>query len=290
MREQYTALWAHSFAEERVALRDFLDIVDAAPGRSTRACTSTTTRRTRPRTCWRWPRATASREAEVDRLLREGVFVDLYPIVRRALRVGSRSYSIKKLEPLYMGAEVRTSDVQKGDDSIVQYVEARALADDGDDGRGAGDPRRPRRLQPLRLRLDPAPARLARRACARGRAAPRRRIPSRTSGAYEPSPLPMALRPARGCEPRRRADERADRRCASGAAGDRLLPARGEDLLGDALPAAARAGVDVGVHARRRRVWTALAAASRSDWDGRRAPARIAASSSCAASWRRARG
>ncbi len=71
------------------------------------------------------------READVDRLLSDGVFVDLYPIVRRALRVGSRSYSIKKLEPLYMGDEVRTSDVQKGDDSIVQYVQARALADDG---------------------------------------------------------------------------------------------------------------------------------------------------------------
>ena len=69
-----------------------------------------------------------TREADVDRLLRDGVFVDLYPIVRRALRVGSRSYSIKKLEPLYMGDEVRTSDVQKGDDSIVRYVEARALA------------------------------------------------------------------------------------------------------------------------------------------------------------------
>ena len=74
-----------------------------------------------------------TREADVDRLLRDGVFVDLYPIVRRALRVGSRSYSIKKLEPLYMGDEVRTSDVQKGDDSIVRYVEARALRDDGAD-------------------------------------------------------------------------------------------------------------------------------------------------------------
>ncbi|MFT4230391.1 MAG: AAA domain-containing protein, partial [Microbacterium sp.] len=72
-------------------------------------------------------------EADVDRLLRDGVFVDLYPIVRRALRVGSRSYSIKKLEPLYMGDEVRTSDVQRGDDSIVRYVEARALADAGED-------------------------------------------------------------------------------------------------------------------------------------------------------------
>ena len=48
------------------------------------------------------------------------------------VRVGSRSYSIKKLEPLYMGDDVRTSDVQKGDDSIVQYVAARQLAAAGE--------------------------------------------------------------------------------------------------------------------------------------------------------------
>ena len=42
-------------------------------------------------------------EADVDQLLADGVLVDLYPIVKRAVRVGSRSYSIKKLEPLYMG-------------------------------------------------------------------------------------------------------------------------------------------------------------------------------------------
>jgi uncharacterized protein len=72
------------------------------------------------------------REGDVDKLLREGVFVDLYPLVLRTVRVGSRSYSIKKLEPLYMGADVRTSDVQKGDDSIVQYVAARQLAAAGD--------------------------------------------------------------------------------------------------------------------------------------------------------------
>ncbi|RWR13676.1 TM0106 family RecB-like putative nuclease, partial [Microbacterium enclense] len=130
-RERYGALWAHSFDEERAALERFLDMVAVrreqfpamhiyhyAPYEPTHLLTM------------------AARygvgEADVDRLLRDGVFVDLYPVVRRALRVGSRSYSIKKLEPLYMGDEVRTSDVQRGDDSIVQYVEARALAADGD--------------------------------------------------------------------------------------------------------------------------------------------------------------
>jgi uncharacterized protein len=43
----------------------------------------------------------ATREAEVDRLLRGGRFVDLYSIVRHALRAGVEHYSIKDLEPFY---------------------------------------------------------------------------------------------------------------------------------------------------------------------------------------------
>ncbi|MFZ8758708.1 TM0106 family RecB-like putative nuclease [Microbacterium sp. HMH0099] len=130
-RETYGALWAHTFDEERAALERFLDMVALrrerfpgmhiyhyAPYEPTHLLTMAA--------------RYGVREADVDRLLRDGVFVDLYPVVRRALRVGSRSYSIKKLEPLYMGDEVRTSDVQRGDDSIVKYVEARALAADGD--------------------------------------------------------------------------------------------------------------------------------------------------------------
>ncbi|MFB7251085.1 TM0106 family RecB-like putative nuclease [Microbacterium sp. NPDC056234] len=124
--EQYTALWAHTFADEKQALLDFLAFVKLR-------------RQTHPDMhIYHYApyetshlSAMAARhgvgEADVDRLLREGVFVDLYPLVLRSVRVGSRSYSIKKLEPLYMGDQVRTSDVQKGDDSIVQYVQAREL-------------------------------------------------------------------------------------------------------------------------------------------------------------------
>lgn len=43
----------------------------------------------------------ASREDEIDNLLRGNVFVDLFSVVRNALRAGVESYSIKKLEPLY---------------------------------------------------------------------------------------------------------------------------------------------------------------------------------------------
>ncbi|WP_349428629.1 AAA domain-containing protein [Microbacterium sp. LWS13-1.2] len=129
-REQYTALWAHSFADEKRALETFLDIVNLRrqqfPGMHIYHYAPY-----EPTHLLAMAARHGVREADVDRLLRDGVFVDLYPIVRRALRVGSRSYSIKKLEPLYMGDEVRTSDVQKGDDSIVRYVEARALQADG---------------------------------------------------------------------------------------------------------------------------------------------------------------
>lgn len=125
--DQYSALWAHTFADERRALEDFLDFVKVrraahpamhiyhyAPYETSHLVAMAARH--------------GVREGEVDRLLREGVFVDLYPLVLRTVRVGSRSYSIKKLEPLYMGDDVRTSDVQKGDDSIVQYVAARELA------------------------------------------------------------------------------------------------------------------------------------------------------------------
>ncbi|GAA1534395.1 uncharacterized protein HD600_001770 [Microbacterium ginsengiterrae] len=131
--DQYTPLWAHTFADEKRALELFLDFVHArrtahpdmhiyhyAPYETSHLVAMAARH--------------GIREGEVDQLLREGVFVDLYPLVLRTVRVGSRSYSIKKLEPLYMGDEVRTSDVQKGDDSIVQYVAARQLAAAGETG------------------------------------------------------------------------------------------------------------------------------------------------------------
>lgn len=124
--ETYTALWAHSFAEEKQALLRFLEVVAEI-------------RRAHPdmHIYHYAPYETAHLSAmaarhgvgeeTVDALLREGVFVDLYPLVLRTVRIGDRSYSIKRLEPLYMGDQVRTSDVKKGDDSIGEYIRARAL-------------------------------------------------------------------------------------------------------------------------------------------------------------------
>ena len=43
----------------------------------------------------------ATREAEVDRMLRAGLFVDLYRVVRGGLRASVESYSIKEMERFY---------------------------------------------------------------------------------------------------------------------------------------------------------------------------------------------
>lgn len=67
----------------------------------------------------------------VDNLLRDNVLVDLYPVVRGALRIGERSYSIKKLEPLYMGDHRRDGDVTNAAASVVAYADYCELRDSG---------------------------------------------------------------------------------------------------------------------------------------------------------------
>ncbi|MGH3077644.1 MAG: TM0106 family RecB-like putative nuclease [Gaiellaceae bacterium] len=59
------------------------------------------------------------REAEIDDWLRQEVLVDLYRVVKQALRAGVPSYSIKEIENLY-GFE-RTAPVSGGDESIVLF-------------------------------------------------------------------------------------------------------------------------------------------------------------------------
>ena len=70
-------------------------------------------------------------ENDVDDMLRNGILVDLYPLVRKSIRVGTENYSIKSLEPLYMGNELRTGEVTTATDSITQYARYCALRDEG---------------------------------------------------------------------------------------------------------------------------------------------------------------
>ncbi|MGE9290933.1 MAG: TM0106 family RecB-like putative nuclease [Puniceicoccales bacterium] len=61
-----------------------------------------------------------SRENEVDDLLRNGVFIDLYHVIRHGLRVGTPSYSIKDIEKLYRPK--REGEVSTSMGSVVEYA------------------------------------------------------------------------------------------------------------------------------------------------------------------------
>ena len=61
----------------------------------------------------------ATREDEVDRLLRGRVLVDLFRVVRQGIRASVESYSIKRLEPLY--GLVREVELQSAGSSIVAF-------------------------------------------------------------------------------------------------------------------------------------------------------------------------
>ena len=64
---------------------------------------------------------------EVDELLRAGVFVDLYRVVRQGLRASVESYSIKKLEPLY--GFNRTVPLRDANVALQAFETALALED-----------------------------------------------------------------------------------------------------------------------------------------------------------------
>ncbi|MFD5600058.1 TM0106 family RecB-like putative nuclease [Leucobacter sp. NPDC058333] len=124
--EQFTALWAHDLAAERAALESFLSLVAERRRRypDMKIYHYAAYERTHLASI-------AARhgvgERAVDDLFREHVLVDLYPVVRAAIRLGSRSYSIKKLEPLYMGDELRDTDgVTTAAQSVTEYAEASA--------------------------------------------------------------------------------------------------------------------------------------------------------------------
>ncbi|CDO06579.1 nuclease [Mycolicibacterium cosmeticum] len=128
--DEFTPYWAHDRGEERQALVNFLAMVRKRMKRYPKMHIyhyAAYEKSTLLRLAGRY----GVGENEVDDLLRNGVLVDLYPLVRKSIRVGTESYSIKYLEPLYMGGELRDGEVTNAADSITQYARYCALRDDG---------------------------------------------------------------------------------------------------------------------------------------------------------------
>ncbi|KAA1250073.1 TM0106 family RecB-like putative nuclease [Mycobacterium simiae] len=117
----FRPLWAHDRVAERQALEDFLSMVAKrrrryphmhiyhyAPYEKTALL--------------RLAGSYGVGEDAVDDLLRNGILVDLYPLVRKSLRTGAESVSLKALEPIYLGAQLRSGDVTTAADSITSYA------------------------------------------------------------------------------------------------------------------------------------------------------------------------
>lgn len=113
--------WAHDREEEKEALRGFISWVHArwkanpamhiyhyAPYEvgAVRRLMS------RHDTC----------QNEVNELLRNGVFVDLYHVVKKALRIGDKNYSIKTVEKIYRAGRNRETEVATSIGSVVHYA------------------------------------------------------------------------------------------------------------------------------------------------------------------------
>ncbi|WP_284255175.1 TM0106 family RecB-like putative nuclease [Pseudolysinimonas kribbensis] len=121
-REHFRPFWAHDRAEEKRATIDFLTYVRDRrrrhPGMHIYHYADYE-RSHLQQLCARH----GVGEQILDELLEAGVFVDLYPIVKRSIRISANSYSLKKVEQLYMGDELRTGDVTNAADSVQQYVD-----------------------------------------------------------------------------------------------------------------------------------------------------------------------
>ncbi|MCA9087260.1 MAG: TM0106 family RecB-like putative nuclease [Planctomycetaceae bacterium] len=71
-----------------------------------------------------------TREDEVDDLLRAGVFVDLFRVVRQSILLGAPDYSLKSIEKIYTGP--RDGNVKTAGASMVYYAQWLASGESGD--------------------------------------------------------------------------------------------------------------------------------------------------------------
>ena len=116
----FHAWWGHSRAEEKVAFEGFIDFVMSRWRADPRMHVYHYAAYERGRIGMLATRH-ATREVEVDRILRGELFVDLYAVVRQGLRIGVASYSIKRLEPIYDFH--RDIPLQDAGSSVVAYEE-----------------------------------------------------------------------------------------------------------------------------------------------------------------------
>ena len=126
----FRPFWAHSREAEKQAFLDFLDYVEKRrqdyPDMHVYHYAAYEKTALRKLSVMH-----VAGEDTVDQWLRDGLLVDLYQTVRNSIRISENSYSIKKLEPLYMGTNLRSGDVKDAGASVVAYAHYCDARDDG---------------------------------------------------------------------------------------------------------------------------------------------------------------
>ena len=123
----YVGEWAFSRADEKQAFEHFIDFAMARwethPGLHIFHYAPY-----EPAALKRLMGRYATREEEIDRMLRAGLFVDLYQVVRHAIRASVESYSIKSLEPFFgLKRDVALADAN----AALANLQANLELDDG---------------------------------------------------------------------------------------------------------------------------------------------------------------
>lgn len=119
---EFTAYWAHDRGQEKRLTEELLDDLSAR----VKANPGMHVYHYAPYEVTALKRLTgrhATREIQLDQLLRSEVFVDLYAVVRGGVRISKPSYSIKKLEDFYWNDSRSAAGAEVADagSSILEY-------------------------------------------------------------------------------------------------------------------------------------------------------------------------
>lgn len=126
----FDKLWGHDQPGEKKAFEDFIDHVlrtwSDHPGMHVYHYADY-----ERKTLLRLSQQYATRELELDQILRHGLLVDLYSLIKQAFRFSTESLSIKYIEEVY-GVSHKQGDVSSAMGSVIQYENYVALLKTGD--------------------------------------------------------------------------------------------------------------------------------------------------------------
>ncbi|MDX2275673.1 MAG: TM0106 family RecB-like putative nuclease [Hyphomonadaceae bacterium] len=124
--DEFVPIWAHDPSAEKAAFEQLIRLFVAHLARFPNAHIYHYAQY-EPNALKRLAMRYATMEVELDQLLRDRRFVDLYRIVRQGVRASTEAYSLKSLEQIYWGE--RSGEVTNAAASIVEYERWRVSQD-----------------------------------------------------------------------------------------------------------------------------------------------------------------